>query len=272
MIIFGSELRHHPKLEKYIKFAPLVIIAKLYLRILGTFGITGAGDYLRSVYFRKCLKEHELEFKSVLDAGCSLGNFSFFLAKKNPHVIVNGCDFNEDSINAAKYIAEQAKIKNANFFTSDLVKLSKHDSYDFIFSIDVLDEIEDDEKVIENFANALKKGGHLLIHVPQKKECYISKDWHEKQPEYVRRYAINEISQLLERNGFEVIEKLNTFGVFGETAYKFDFLLSSKYLKVMFAIPLNCISYFDFLIRHKKGGGGLLILAFKKSERENATK
>ena len=199
MITFGSQLRYHPKLDEYIKLRPLIKIGKLYIRM---FGISGNGAYLRSVYFRKCLKDNKLEFKSVLDAGCGSGDYSFYLAKKYPNAIIDACDFDEDKININKNILNETETTNINFLKLNLIELSEHKKYDMIFSIDVLEHIEDDSTVIKNFYNSLKMGEFLIIHTPQKKQRHILKNyaWKEKCPDHVREgYDPNEMSQLLEK-------------------------------------------------------------------------
>lgn len=264
MSTFGSQLRYHPKVDEYIKLRSLIKIGKFYIKMFGTFGISGGGAYLRSVYFRKCLKDNKLEFKSVLDAGCGSGEYSFYLAKKYPDAIIDACDFDEDAINRNKNILNKTETTTINFLKLNLVKFFDPKKYDLIFSIDVLEHIEDDATVIKNFYNSLKWGGALIIHTPQKKQRHILKNysWKEKCPDHVREgYSPDEMTQLLEKNGFNIIERTNTFGIFGEFAYIIGILLP-KYLKPAFAILLNCIGYIDVLARQKRGNG-LLILAKK---------
>lgn len=264
MIVFGSELRYHPKLE-HVKLGLFKPIAKLYLQMFGIFGMFDPGAFLRSVYFRKMLKKYKFEFDSVLDAGCGHGHYSFYLARKYPNVIIDSVDIDEDIIDENKYIQNQLKTVNINFFQCDLLKLSEYNKYDFAYSIDVLEHIKDDEKVIENICNALKKRGYLLIHTPQKsRKKYLGHSWKEIFPDHVREgYTIDEISQLLERTGFDIIEKINTLGFFGEITYGVHLLLSGKgILQRIFVIPINCLAYLDAIIHHKKGSG-LLIVAKK---------
>lgn len=271
MTVFGSELRFHPKLE-HAKLGILIQIAKLYLLMFGVFGILGGGEYLRSLYFRKMLNKYKFKFNSVLDAGCGHGYYSFYLARKYPNVIIDACDLDGDIINENKYIQNQSKTTNINFFQLDLGKMFELNltlsEYDFIFSIDVLEHIENDEKVIKNICNTLKRGGYLLIHTPQKDQRHIFNStpvhWKEECPDHAREgYSVNEMSQLLERNGFDIIEKINTFSIFGEISYRMHLLVSTRQSQKIFAVPINCISWLDTVTRHKKGNG-LLIIAKKK--------
>lgn len=264
MIVFGSELRFHPKLE-HAELGILMPIAKFYLQMFGVFGIFGGGGYLRSLYFRKMLNKYKFKFDSVLDAGCGHGYYSFYLARKYPNVIIDAGDIEDIVVEENKYILTRLKITNINFFQLDLNRLPERNKYDFIYSIDVLEHVEDDEKSIENICNALKNGGYLLIHTPQKNQLHFSKSfpWKEEYPDHAREgYTINEMSQLLERNGMDIIEKINTFGIFGEVVDSITRSFVPGYLQRIFSIPINCIASLDIITSHKRGNS-LLIIAQK---------
>lgn len=259
MPIFGRELIFHPHF-KHVKFRIFVPILTAYYLTFGLFGFYGGGEYLRSRYFRRTLNRYKFDFDSVLDAGCGYGYYSFYLARKYPNAIIDACDFDADIINENKYILSQLKLKNLNFFQEDLTELSKHNKYDVIFSIDVLEAIENDVKVIKNIRNALKKGGHFLLHTPKKNQQDTNNNWKEERPERVREgYTRDKISQLLESNGFEIIEKIKTFGTFGMIGNKIDSLLPTRLLKLILSIPLNCINFLDTLTKNKKGQAFLVI-------------
>ncbi len=253
MKLFGSELKFHPKMDG-LKSDRIRTIVELHHHLFGYFGFYGGGEYLRSLHFRRALNRHKFDFLSVLDAGCGHGHYSFYLAHKYPKATIDACDNDSDLINHNKYIQDRLKIKNLNFFQQDLIHLSEHSKYDMIFSIDVLENIEDDVEVVKNIYHALKKGGHFLLHTPRKNEKDTSGAWKKEHPTRVREgYTEEEISQLLESHGFEIIEKIETFGLFGMIGNKIDFFLPSSYLKRIFAIPINCINFLDILAVHKKG-------------------
>jgi 2-polyprenyl-3-methyl-5-hydroxy-6-metoxy-1,4-benzoquinol methylase len=50
--------------------------------------------------------------------------------------------------------------------TSAWGKLDEHNCYDFIWCIDVLEDILDNRRVVESFYRALKPGGYLYLHIP----------------------------------------------------------------------------------------------------------
>lgn len=263
MVMFGSELRYHPKL-KDVKLDWMVPLVKLYYQMFGLFGFYGGGEYLRGLYFRKTLNKYKFEFDSVLDAGCGYGYHSFYLARRFPRATIDACDFDAEIIEENKYILSQLKLFNLNFFQQDLVKLSEQNKYELIFSIDVLELIEDDVRVVRNISMALKKGGYFLLHTPKKDLQDENEAWREVCPDRLREgYTQEEISQILENNGFEIIKTIKTFGPFGITGNKIHAWLPKRYLKRMLAIPINCLNFLDILTEHKEGHA-FLVIAKKK--------
>lgn len=237
-----------------VKLSLIRNMVELHHHLFGYFGFYGGGEYLRTLYFRRALKKHKFKFHSVLDAGCGHAPCAFYLAHKYPKALINACDFDSDQINHNKYIQDKLKIKNLDFFQQDLIQLSEHDKYDLIFSVDVLESIEDDIEVFKNICHALKKGGHFLLHTPRRNEKDTSGAWKRKHPSRAREgYTIDEISQLLEGHGVEIIEIINTFGFFGMIGNKIDFFLPTSYLKRICAIPINCINILDTLTVQKEG-------------------
>lgn len=78
------------------------------------------------------------------------------------------------------------------------------DEMDFIFLIDVLEHLEDDNLFLEKFFQKIKPGGKLFIYVPAGKKLYSSFD---RQLGHYRRYNKKELSEKIIRAGFK-IEKI----------------------------------------------------------------
>jgi len=187
---------------------------------------------------------------------------------------------------------DQVHINNNNVFfrkaglsgrvmceTMDLTELNESDTYDFILSVDVMEHIRDDELVFRNFCRALRPGGSVLISTPsdQGGSDVHNKEEHSFIDEHVRDgYGIAEISQKLERAGFESIRASYTYGKPGNISWR----LSMKYpvqmlnrSNLFFAIlpfyylaffPVAVIlNFFDIFLTHKSGTG-LLVSASRK--------
>src|SRR5690606_40598394 len=55
------------------------------------------------------------------------------------------------------------------FECATLEDFNEKDNYDLILSVDVMEHIEEDERVMKNLCDALRKGGMLLISTPSDK-------------------------------------------------------------------------------------------------------
>lgn len=76
-----------------------------------------------------------------------------------------------------------------------------HAGMDFIFTIDVLEHIQDDERILSSMFMKLNRGGKLLIYVPARPELYSRFD---AAIGHVRRYRLEELKQKVLKAGFEI--------------------------------------------------------------------
>lgn len=56
-----------------------------------------------------------------------------------------------------------------SFKVQDLMSLAEHETFDFIFSIDCLEHIPGNQKVVANLVQALAPGGILYVAMPCEK-------------------------------------------------------------------------------------------------------
>lgn len=91
--------------------------------------------------------------------------------------------------------------------------LQKHNSFatledlkekvDFIFLIDVLEHLKDDERYLRTLKGKLNTGGRLFIYVPARNELYSEFD---KRIGHFRRYSKKELKSKLHFAGFTCFE------------------------------------------------------------------
>jgi SAM-dependent methyltransferase len=76
-----------------------------------------------------------------------------------------------------------------------------HGRFDYLFSFDVLEHIEDDEAALADWASWLKPGGTLLLSVPARMNLWTAgDDW----AGHHRRYEQRQLTALLNASGFEI--------------------------------------------------------------------
>lgn len=241
----------------------LSLPGRIYAFIWG-FPLIGAR--IRSYHILKLLKDMP-QAMDILDVGCGLGNYCFYLAKRIPRAKITGIDCDEKAIQDTNIIRKRLNIDNVNFIVQDLLTIKFEKCYDLILLVDVLEHIENDEEALKLFYNALKTGGYILIHVPLCKDLDdFNKGIDNLQPGHVRRgYLKEKLMRMTRETGFKIVYTKNTFGFFGGLAYKLEPLVYKKSrLLLKFIFPfLLCLAKMDAFVENKEGAG-LLILAKKE--------
>lgn len=113
-------------------------------------------------------------------------------------------------------------------------------SLDFIYSLNVLEHIEDDLKIVDILKKKLKKNGKLLIYVPAFNILYSSMD---KKVGHYRRYSMKSLKNLMVENKLNIkkCRYVDSLGFFVTLLYK---LIGNKNGK----ISKNSILVYDRVI------------------------
>lgn len=144
-------------------------------------------DFLVSEVASKIEEKDQL----VVDFGSGDGFFSRNVSKQIKREIV--CI--EPAENLRKYYKNHKVLDSLNELTDG--------SVDFIFSLNVLEHIEDDKTIIENIYEKLKSGGRVYLYVPALMVLYSSMD--EKVGHY-RRYSKADMSRLFDEKCWKIDE------------------------------------------------------------------
>jgi 2-polyprenyl-6-hydroxyphenyl methylase / 3-demethylubiquinone-9 3-methyltransferase len=100
--------------------------------------------------------------KRILDMGCGGGIFTEALAKAG--AIVTGIDLSETAIAVAKKHAEISGL-NIDYFHEDITDYAKNKAeyFDVIVCMELLEHVENPEKLIETLAACLKPDGKIFF-------------------------------------------------------------------------------------------------------------
>lgn len=95
----------------------------------------------------------------------------------------------------------------------------KDESVDLIYTLNVLEHIENDAKVLETCYQKIKPGGHILIYVPAFKILYSSMD---KNVGHLRRYTRSTLADKVRLAGFSIVrnEYVDSVGFFASLIFK----------------------------------------------------
>jgi 2-polyprenyl-3-methyl-5-hydroxy-6-metoxy-1,4-benzoquinol methylase len=219
----------------------------------------------------------------ILDAGSGFGQYSYRMSRIFSGSVIKGVDVKKEQIDDCnRFFTSIGLHDRVVFECADLITFCDPYGYDLILSVDVMEHIEKDELVINNFFTSLRNNGVLLISTPSDKG---GSDTHEHDQdavhgfieEHVRDgYGIRDITEKLHRAGFTEVEARYTYGTIGSLSWK----LSMKYpilmlgkSKIFFILlpfyylltfPFCAIlNFIDINFRHKTGTG-LLVKAYKK--------
>jgi SAM-dependent methyltransferase len=98
----------------------------------------------------------------LLELGCGTGIVLAAVHKTFPVIDLHGCDLYAEG---PRFAAN--RVPGASFYQLDACRMPFEDEFDIILALDVLEHIEDDEKAISEMYRSLRKGGRLIVTVPQ---------------------------------------------------------------------------------------------------------
>lgn len=114
--------------------------------------------------YLECLEPNSF----IVNAGCGLGQWVFYSYKKGFCSI--GLDIARDTITRLNHyiLSKGMSLSRIQFIEDDIrnIKHIKDDFCDLIFSFGVLEHFEDNITVLEQFYKILKRGGYVIITVP----------------------------------------------------------------------------------------------------------
>ena len=226
--------------------------------------------------------------KEILDAGSGFGQYSYYMARKHSAWNILAVDVKTEQIEDCKNFFGKVGLNNTVFEYADLTKFVRGEAFDLVLSVDVMEHIEEDVKVFENFHKSMKPGGILVISTPSdqggsdvhhhhhEEEDYANNGTASFVDEHVRDgYNIDEIQEKLKKAGFTKMEVHYTYGWPGKISWKLSMkfpilmLNTSKVFYIILPFYYLLTYWFAFLMnwldvnmKHKTGTG-LLVKAWK---------
>ncbi len=219
----------------------------------------------------------------VYDAGSGLGQHSYFIARKCKKCKILGIDINNEQVQASNEFFKKINWNNrVKFQQGRLEDFVCPECFDLILNIEVIEHIEDDQKVLENFAKSLKKGGTLILSTPSLfAEHHDHDDHHEHTSgsfvdEHVRDgYDPGDLKQKLLKAGFSDVQIKFMYGKFGGFAWrlsmKYPIILLNKSMAFFLILPVYyllvmpivlVLDWLDTIVKNTKGSS-LLVIAKK---------
>lgn len=152
-----------------------------------------------------------VKLKTILDIGCHGGTFTSLLKKKYPQASVYGIDVSSDAILYGK-----KKYKNIIFKIARAENLPfKHNSFDLVTCFEVMEHVDNPQKVLQQIKTVLVKRGQVLFLVPSETLLFKciwfvwsvfgpGRIWHHT---HIQQFDNNKLDILIENNGFQIIKR-----------------------------------------------------------------
>ena len=125
----------------------------------------------------------------VYDFGAGLGQFTGIWEKRDVQI---------GAIEIDPSLCQRLSYQGHDVYTLDDIQQS---TADYIYSINVLEHIEEDKTVMSEIFNKLKPGGRFYVYVPAFNSLWMPMD---DLVGHVRRYRKSEMTQKLKDVGFEI--------------------------------------------------------------------
>ena len=135
--------------------------------------------------------------RSFLDVGCGTGFVLAAVQAAFPQMALAGCDYLPEGI-----VHARRRLPSVPFFRADGRALPIARPFDLVGAFDVIEHIEEDERVLACLHDAVRPGGGLLLAVPQHPWLWSQAD---DDAGHVRRYRREELAGKVRRAGFEVL-------------------------------------------------------------------
>ena len=137
------------------------------------------------------------EAKNFLEVGCGTGFVLSGLAKAFPEMQLTGGELFLEGLKFAR-----TRLPDVDFYQMDALSIPFEAEYDLVGAFDVLEHIEEDEAALRQLFRATKRGGGVLITVPQHPSLWSAGD---VSACHKRRYTRRDLVRKMENVGFKIL-------------------------------------------------------------------
>ena len=151
----------------------------------------------RNRLINEVLRHYFSQAKNFLEIGCGTGFVLLGIQNAFPGLSVAGSEQFGEGLTYARH-----RLPGVPLFQMDARRIPFEDEFDVIGAFDVLEHIEEDENVLLQMAQATKKGGGVIITVPQHPFLWSYIDDYSY---HKRRYTRKELVEKVAHAGFKIV-------------------------------------------------------------------
>lgn len=173
----------------------------------------------------------------ALEIGAGTGNISHYFTHLRELVLT---DVDEDLVNSLRTrFMKKKKVKFEVFnIAGNLGKIVQ--TFNTVYSVNVLEHIENDEKALRNMFRLLNKSGRIVLLVPAKRVAYNDLD---RSLGHHRRYEKEELREKIIKAGFK-IEELEYFNITGLLSWIVRNYISTSHSE----LKSSQVKYFNWVV------------------------
>lgn len=189
------------RLDGYLAFAPALAQSSTGFRREYFAELAALEE--KSFWFRSrnrlivwALRYYFPDATSFMEVGCGTGYVLAGIKEAFPEMQLCGSEIYTAGLGFAATRAD-----NALLFQMDAREIPFKDEFDVVGAFDVLEHIEEDERVLQQLYRAVIPGGGIVLTVPQHPFLWSQQD---EAACHARRYRRHELKQKVEAAGFKV--------------------------------------------------------------------
>jgi SAM-dependent methyltransferase len=145
------------------------------------------------------LRKYFPRAKTVFELGCGTGVVLAALHARRPELTLAGGDPFPAGLAVARL-----RVPDVPLYQLDGRRLPFEEEFDVVGAFDVLEHVEDDNRMLAQMFQAAKPGGGILLSVPQHPWLWSPADDFAR---HRRRYTSRELIERVEHVGFRVVRK-----------------------------------------------------------------
>jgi glycosyltransferase involved in cell wall biosynthesis len=152
--------------------------------------------------------------RRVLEAGCGIGNFTELLLDRDRLVCVDSDPLYGEMIESRFGHMENVRTMQLDLADPPSYLALRGEALDTVLCLNVLEHIDDDERVLRAYLDLLPPGGHVVVFVPAHPSLRAPAD---DTLGHLRRYTAGELEGKMRNAGFEVVrlQEFNRLGALG---------------------------------------------------------
>lgn len=142
------------------------------------------------------LKRHRPTMERYLEIGCGTGFVLSAVCASFPGLEATGSE-----VFVAGLPHARRRLPGVELLQMDAQRVPYNAEFDAVGAFDVLEHIDDDDRVLREVHRSLKPGGALVVTVPQHPRLWSAQD---DYAHHVRRYRIGELASKMRAAGFQI--------------------------------------------------------------------